>query len=175
MSGTFQAIFFDLDSTHRLGIFMKRHGPLNTKHADHDEKGSRISFGLGPIESVSRPTSSLGPDFSNFDEGVSYWWANHEVIPYQRIMEVPRDEWRLSLEGYADVYIANERMYTESDEIDEGSGKQPSNIFVDVVDIIIRVKGDPGYRDAEGSQDKDGGNSESEGEGGEREEAKTGN
>ncbi|KAF2963944.1 hypothetical protein GQX73_g9620 [Xylaria multiplex] len=152
--------------------------PTAIGRADGDEKGGRLVFGLMPFETIPVPPGAqnslasqypvqqypAGPvkpvQFQNAKEGVDYFWRKMDEVPYQRIMEVPRDEWRVNIKGYADIYIAIERMNIKGGEIGEDSREPLSDIFVDVVDIVVRVKGDPGYPDPEGSKDSnlEGGN-----------------
>ncbi|KAI3318657.1 hypothetical protein HD806DRAFT_511493 [Xylariaceae sp. AK1471] len=191
--GILHAIAFEVDNTHTFAVFIQRLGPVDSGHTDLDDggKNGRLSFGLCPIKTLSHAalslatadvqsgaTSSLSvhenpgaptkrlkeiPPFENIDEGLQYIWDNPEEIQYKHEMVVPRDEWRLNLAGYADVYMAVERMYLEDDDSDEYTSERESDCFVDIMDLVVRVKGDPGYRDPEGNEDsgtEDGGNAD---------------
>ncbi|KAI0469471.1 hypothetical protein F4859DRAFT_486756 [Xylaria cf. heliscus] len=172
--GMLHAIAFEADKTHYMAVFLQRHGPLSSENPKHDdvEKGGKLSVGLAPFNIISNSTLPLRtpevqntapsepPDsqnseaakgtkesFSSNHEGISYFWFEPEEIPYQHEMEAPRDEWRLSLAGYVDIYISVERMYIESDDADDDIIEQGSESFVDIVDLVVRVKGDPGYKE----------------------------
>ncbi|KAI0441738.1 hypothetical protein F4803DRAFT_562814 [Xylaria telfairii] len=162
--GTLRSILFKLDTMHCLLLFIRRLSPLDGRDDDGGKKGE-LTFGLAPIKITSHDASPPGtpgipnaatgqrdetttkPKEESFIEssvGVNYFWMYPQNIPYQHEMDVPRDEWRLNLPGYANVYMAVERIYLEDDE---DIGEQSFNRFIDVVDVVIRVKGDPGYED----------------------------
>jgi hypothetical protein len=177
------AIAFEVDNMHTFAVFIQRLGPVDSGHTDLDdgEKNGRLSLGLGPIKTLPDAALSLAmtdvqsgatsqflvpenlgalmdrpkeiPPFANINEGLQYFWNNPEEIPYKHEMAAPRDEWRLNLAGYADVYIAVERMYLDDDDSDEYTSERGSDCFIDIVDLVIRVKGDPGYRGPKGNED----------------------
>ncbi|KAI0453614.1 hypothetical protein F5B21DRAFT_525599 [Xylaria acuta] len=189
LRGMLHAIAFEIDSVHCFVVFIQRLGSLNSGHADRDSGGkrSRLGFGLARFGIISQPALSPGtrrvenvatsriankknPETST--ERKKYFWEYPKQILYSHEMEVPQDEWRLNLAGYANVHIAIGRMYVQDDDDDEDIGDQPSDCF-DNMGLVIRVKGDPGYKDPRGSEDNshedgenaDGGSDNRENEG----------
>ncbi|KAI0965192.1 hypothetical protein F4678DRAFT_339846 [Xylaria arbuscula] len=179
--GMLHAIAFEVDNTRTFAVFIQRTGPVNSGRVDSDD--GKLRFGLGVIKTLSdkaqspdktdapivvenhvsmheQPEISTGqsterPPFADINEGLQHFWDKPAEIPHQRDMAVPRDEWRFSLGSYADVFMAVERIWVD-DEFDNSDGHasdvEPS-YFVDVMDLVIRVKGDPGYEDLEGNED----------------------
>ncbi|KAJ8128877.1 hypothetical protein O1611_g4757 [Lasiodiplodia mahajangana] len=63
--------------------------------------------------------------------------------------------------------MAVERMYIEDEDSDEYTTEREPGCYVDVIDLVVRVKGDPGYRDLEGNEEsglEDGGDPDKEDE-----------
>ncbi|KAI1733809.1 hypothetical protein F4680DRAFT_440409 [Xylaria scruposa] len=181
LSGMLQAMTFKIDDTRCLVVFIQRLRPLNDELPSHaNGKGEgQLTFGLAIFKVLSHPTLSPSTpgiqneapsqladpkttvalmaqtkeSFLSVDKGMQYFWDHTNEIPYRHEMEVPLDEWQLNLEGHVNVCIAIERMYIEDCNSDEDIGPQPDNYAVDIVDLVVRVKGDPGYEDLESSND----------------------
>ncbi|KAI1124681.1 hypothetical protein F5Y10DRAFT_248845 [Nemania abortiva] len=111
-----------------------------------------------PVTPVQEGSDALanGPKgiqpFSDIDTALEYLWDHPEDVPYQHEMALPRDEWRVNVGEYVDVYVAVERVYLEDDDSDDCMTEREPDSYVDVIDLVIRVKGDPGYRDVQGSE-----------------------
>ncbi|KAI1150269.1 hypothetical protein F4825DRAFT_468304 [Nemania diffusa] len=180
------AIAFEVDKMHTFAIFIQRLGPIDNGRTGNEDGGKNgiLNFGLGPIKTLSQVeksgsttdirdgVTSQSPaqeeskelterpketkPFLDINAALQHFWDHPEEIQHQHEMAIPRDEWRLNLDGYVDVYVAVERMYLGDDDdsdSDEYTTERDPDCFVDIIDLVIRVKGDPGYRDLEGNED----------------------
>ncbi|KAJ8108096.1 hypothetical protein ONZ43_g6531 [Nemania bipapillata] len=173
---------------HTFAVFIQRLGPIDSGNNDNKGNGKNgiLSFGVGPIKTVSQVEKSGGKTgieirvtdesspreepgtlteqpketkpFRDINTALQHFWDHPEDIQHQHEMAVPRDEWRINLDGYVDVYAAVERVYLDDDNDSDSDGEEYTTerdpgCFVDVIDLVIRVKGDPGYRDLEGNED----------------------
>ncbi|KAI0102198.1 heterokaryon incompatibility protein-domain-containing protein [Nemania sp. FL0031] len=169
------ATAFEADRTHTFAVFIRRQGPVDgeSQDRDNDAKNGMLKFGLAPIKISSKKQdvqrrhstrtqqepkplterSKEIPPFSDVDSALQYFWDCPDDIPHQHEMAVPQDEWRLNIEDYVDVSVAVERMYIDDDDSDEYTTEREPGCYVDVIDLIVRVKGDPGYRNLEGKEE----------------------
>ncbi len=86
---------------------------------------------------VAKEKSKL-MSFRDIDEAGQYAFNNWEDVAYGHDMALPRDEWRFSVIGLADVYISVERMFLDGYDSDDDSGDGGSHPFVDVLDLVVK-------------------------------------
>ncbi|KAI0535073.1 hypothetical protein GGR58DRAFT_519688 [Xylaria digitata] len=84
-------------------------------------------------------------------------------------MAIPRDEWKFSITGLADVYISLERIYLDEDDSDDDLDGDESHRFIDVLDLVVR---EPDGNDLD--QENDDRQDKSMGNGIEKEDSKNG-
>ncbi|KAI0098928.1 hypothetical protein GGR51DRAFT_536945 [Nemania sp. FL0031] len=96
--------------------------------------------GLGSHTSKERYTPRCFPSVTlSWD----YYLDHLENEKYKYDMDVPRDEWRLSIIGIADIRVSVERMYFDDDDNDDdgsdddGPNSDKMHRFADVLDIAV--------------------------------------
>ncbi|KAI0911818.1 hypothetical protein F4823DRAFT_263721 [Ustulina deusta] len=153
-------IFYNLSvKGHGLTIVVIRLGALDHSHEDSTQGRNcgRWTFRLNPFvlpgqdtrefsiinekgnsrAAVAKEKSKL-MFFPGITEAGQYTCRNWEDIAYGHDMALPRDEWRFSVIGLADVYISVERMFLDGYDSDDDSGDGGSHPFVDVLDLVVK-------------------------------------
>ncbi|KAI1176247.1 hypothetical protein F4777DRAFT_588113 [Nemania sp. FL0916] len=135
----------DTNGRLRIGVALVKTWPERAPSANIKSRGSsQVSIREAPEGPTERPRTGLPHEDPN--QVMDYYFSNPDKIPRRHDMEIPRDEWRIDLDGYADVYVAVERVGIDDDGYDDYIGEQMPDCFVDVIDLVIRVPGDPGYK-----------------------------
>lgn len=177
----FWFIYSQSDDDLMFAIIIARLDALNHSHEDPTQgrECGRLRFGLCPmfIPPPNGPKSTVIRirEYTHSSEAftvakeltppvlrerksagmyVYHEWAN---LKYTHDMAVPRDEWKISILGLADIRISLERLYlndyeSDSDEQDEDK----SHLFVDILEMdVLRAKQeDDEYHEDEGEGEK---------------------
>ncbi|KAI1748023.1 hypothetical protein F4782DRAFT_390024 [Xylaria castorea] len=185
MEGILRSSSFDNDEGLGFTINIVRLEPIAHSHEDSipGRNCGRLGFRFNPFSLFGKGTrefieltkeeESMKPlakekmnlrFFNNIEEARLHGFLNWRDMACGHEMAVPRDEWKLSIIGLADVYISVERMFLDEYDIDDDSDNDQSHPFVDVLDFVItkntikynaveenRVDGDR----VEGAEDKE--------------------
>ncbi|KAI0436213.1 HET-domain-containing protein [Xylaria telfairii] len=132
-----------LDHPHKDPTEGKTCGSLKFKISPYFIKGkSRRKFHVMRGEEDSRAPAAKQKfrslSFEDHSEANNYSRIHWEKISaWERDVVVPRDEWRLSIIGVADVYISVERMFRDQYGTSDDPGNDGSHPWVDVLDIVV--------------------------------------
>ncbi|KAI1177690.1 hypothetical protein F4777DRAFT_540997 [Nemania sp. FL0916] len=183
VSGTLYYKSLDIAQTVRLTIYIGRSNALNHAHSNSAEarECGRLRLGLHPwiitpskVDSGGIPplTVSTAPHvkerfipqaFEDESDGRSHGYERWQDIKYVHDVVIPKDEWKISIIGVADIIVGMERIFfddSDDDEIDFGDSSvdreaptdDEQHRFVDVVDIIVRKNTE---QDGPADEDKD--------------------
>ncbi|KAI1133266.1 HET-domain-containing protein [Nemania abortiva] len=180
ISGLLVSIRCQMSPGCELQINLIRLDALNHLHEDPSQARAcgRLGFGLCPYclpqpdHSTNTPISILRehrgpgaravkehftpPIFPNPQTALSYNNMHWKDSQYKHNMTVPKDEWKVTIIGLADIRVSVERMYFDDDDSDDDeSNGDKWHRFVDVVDIMVTENTDKDSSDEENGDNQD--------------------
>ncbi|KAI0555853.1 HET-domain-containing protein [Xylaria curta] len=172
-----QGILFCVNYETKCGLGLMitavRLGALNHSHEDPTQARDcgRLSFGIHPFaisghkspelnitsyrslssEPATREKLNL-MSFSTSSEAREYSCNEWHEIKYKHDMIQPRDEWRISTIGLADVFISVDRFFFDEHGSNDSSNDNAVHPFVDVLDIVVKANTEENMVEENGAQ-----------------------
>ncbi|TGJ81604.1 hypothetical protein E0Z10_g7143 [Xylaria hypoxylon] len=143
---------------------------LNLPQAtDLESNPKKVAFGIVNKENdCGAPAAGelLDPlSFQNVYDASRFIFNHSEDIKYTHDMVVPRDEWRFSITGIADVYISLERVFLDEYDSDDDSNEDELHRFIDVLDFVVKnpIRDDVAKRPGDQQDDREDGGQKDKG------------
>ncbi|KAI1741052.1 HET-domain-containing protein [Xylaria scruposa] len=148
------SITYDTEDELGLMIVAVRLDALDHLHEDPTQARNcgRLSFRIQPFAILKHGNPELKMinydnqhatqekfslmSFPTISEARDYSYSEWRQMKYKHDMVQPRDEWRISAIGLADVFISVERFFFEDND---NSNDNESHPFVDVLDIVVEA------------------------------------